>query len=69
MVSYARQRYQIALDHFSKAILANPACGGTVRMAVVCCCFKLEQYDRAKLAVDKALSMEVQMCSCFLCLC
>ena len=63
MVAYARQRYQVALDHFSKAIMTNPACGGTVRMAVVCCCFKLEQYDRAKLAVDKALALEVSVSS------
>lgn len=61
MANYAQERYQPALDYFTKAIQRHPTCGASVRVAVTCCCFKLEQYDRARAAVDRAVKMEVTM--------
>jgi hypothetical protein len=49
------------LNKFIEAISSNPACSGSVRLAVACCCFKLQQYDRAKAAIDKALYLDVSV--------
>ena len=60
MVSYANQKYEQSLNHFVKAVHVNHcASGHTVRLAIACCCFKLHQYDRAKLALEKSLSIDV----------
>lgn len=59
IVSYARQKYQMALDQFTKAVECHPSCSASVRLAIACCCFRLEQYERARLAIDRALTMEV----------
>jgi len=59
MVSYATQRYEVALGHFTKAVQTNPsASGASVRRAIACCCFKLEQYDRAKAALLKCVALD-----------
>ena len=58
VVAYARQKYGPALEHFSKAIQAHPGCSATVRVAVASCCFKLEQYEKARSAIDKAISLD-----------
>ena len=58
-VAYAKKKYSTALDFFVKAIQCNPLkCGNNVRIALATCCFKLEQYDRARLAVDRVLSLD-----------
>lgn len=58
-VAYAGKKYTVALDYFVKAIQCNPLkCGNNVRIALATCCFKLEQYDRARLAVDRVLSID-----------
>lgn len=58
VVAYARQKFGPALEHFSKAIQAHPGCSATVRVAVASCCFKLEQYEKARSAIDKAISLD-----------
>lgn len=60
-MSYASQRYDQAVGHFVKAVQTNPGTSGaSVRMAVALCCFKLEQYDRARIALEKCLSIDVR---------
>ena len=65
LVSFASQQYQQALGHFVKAVQTNPAASGaSVRLAVAACCFKLEQYDRARVALDKCTALDVsEVCS------
>ncbi len=59
-MSYASQRYEQAEKYFVSAIQTNPtASGATVRLALAMSCYKLEQYDRARVAVEKAISLEV----------
>ena len=58
-VAYAKKKYSVALDFFVKAIQCNPLkCGNNVRVALATCCFKLGQYDRARSAVDRVLSLD-----------
>ncbi len=59
-MSYAAQRYEAAAGHFTKALETNPAASGSsVRLALALCCYRLEQYDRARAAVEKCLSLDV----------
>ena len=61
LVSYATQRYEMAVSHFAKAVQTNPvASGATVRLAVALCCYKLEQYDRARAAIEKCIQLDVR---------
>ncbi len=49
-VAYGKKKYTTALDFFVKAMNLNPVgCGTNVRIAIAVCCFKLEQYERARL--------------------
>ena len=59
VVAFSRNKYQVALEHFVKAIQEHPACGAEVRVAIASCCFKLEQYDRARAAIETAISLDV----------
>lgn len=60
LVSFALQRYDQAMGHFVSAVQTSPnTSGATVRMAVALCCFKLEQFDRARIALEKCLSVDV----------
>ena len=60
LVAYSSQKYQSALDHFIKALQANPVtAGASVRLAIAVCCFKLEQFDRARVAVEKCIALDV----------
>lgn len=53
-------RYEAALGHFAKALQTNPvASGASVRMAVALCFYKLEQYDRARAAIEKCIQLDV----------
>lgn len=66
MVSYVAQKYELALSHFVKAVQTNQeASGASVRIALALCCFKLEQYDRARMALEKSLSIDVSKFLCF----
>ena len=57
---FANHKYEVALDHFIRAVHINPqASGHGVRFAVACSLYKLQQYDRAKLALEKCLSIDV----------
>ena len=62
MVAFAQSKFQIALDNFSRAIVSHPHCSATVRTAVATCCYKLQQYDRARLAVQGAAANDVSYC-------
>jgi TolA-binding protein len=66
-VAYAREKYSIAIEHFAKALQSHPKCdtSASVRVAIAGCCFRLKQYDRAKVILEKALAIEV--CSLFCC--
>lgn len=54
-----RKKYSSALEYFSKALHQNPQCGANVRVAIASCTFKLEQYDRTRAALDRALALDV----------
>lgn len=57
---FSNQKYDVALEHFIKAVHINHiASGHGVRFAVACSLYKLQQYDRAKLALEKCLSVDV----------
>lgn len=61
LVSYATVRYEAALTHFTRAVSTNPvASGASVRMAVALCFYKLEQYDRARAAIEKCIQLDVR---------
>ena len=57
-VSLALRQTKVALEYFAKAIELNPACSATVRIALAVCCFDLQQFERSRLAVKRALSLE-----------
>jgi Flp pilus assembly protein TadD len=61
MTAYSQGNYQLALDHLTKAVMNNPKCSPTVRIAIACCCFKLQQFDRARYAVHRATAMDVSL--------
>jgi len=58
LISFAKNELSVALDFFIHALSANPESGGSVRMAIAYCCFKLGFYDKARLATKKALEMD-----------
>lgn len=60
IVNYTRQKYELAVDFFAKAITHNVNCDSSVRVAFASCCFKLGQYDRAKASLKKTLSLDVR---------
>jgi tetratricopeptide (TPR) repeat protein len=60
VVAYSRQKFGVAFEHFTKAIISNPKCGASVRVAVAACSFRLENYDKAKMALEKALTIDVR---------
>lgn len=62
---YAEGKYQQALEHFAKAIQANPACPPSVRVAVASCCFKLGQFGKARLAANVAVEMDPTQADAF----
>ena len=64
VVAFNRGNLPQALDYLSKAVCTNPSCDASLRLAVSVCCFKLEQFDRAKVAADRALSLEVHSLHC-----
>lgn len=67
-MSYAALKYDLALSYFVKAVQTNPeASGASVRTAVALCCFKLEQFDRARLALEKSLAVDVRHPFCIFC--
>ena len=57
IVSFTKEKYSLALDYFGKAINSHPNCSYTIRIAFSVCAFKLEQYERAKAAAEKAILM------------
>jgi predicted Zn-dependent protease len=59
LVAAAQNQPRVALDFLSKALQAHPDSSASVRTAVAALLFKLEQYDRAAAALNKAGSMEV----------
>jgi tetratricopeptide (TPR) repeat protein len=60
ITSFFRQKYAQALENFTKAITCHPGCNSTLRIAFAVCAFKLEQYERARAASEKAILMDSQ---------
>lgn len=61
-MSYAANKYDVSLSYFVKAVQANSnAAGASVRTAIALCCFRLEQYDRARQALEKSLAVDVSL--------
>jgi tetratricopeptide (TPR) repeat protein len=58
MVAFSQNNYQSALDYFSRAVTTHPYCDPSIRTAIACCCFKLQQYDRARLALHRANTLD-----------
>jgi len=57
---FNNQKYDTAMEYFIKAVHVNHvASGHGVRFAVACSLYKLQQYDRAKLALEKCLNVDV----------
>jgi len=61
MVAYANSKFSVALEHFSKAVEYYPQCHASVRAAIACCCYKLQDYERAKLAVQRGIQLDVRI--------
>jgi hypothetical protein len=59
MVAYANAKYSTALENFSKAVEYYPNCHASIRTAIACCCYKLQDYGRAKLAVLRGVNLDV----------
>ena len=60
MTSFAFNKFQQALDFFSRAVTTHPECDASVRTAIAACSFKLQQYDRARIALHRANMMDVR---------
>lgn len=58
IVAYSRQKYEAAVEMFGRAIMSNPHCDASIRVAFASSCFRLKQYDRAKAALEKALALD-----------
>jgi len=58
MVAYANSKFSNALEHFSKAVEYYPDCHASVRTAIACCCYKLQEYERAKLTVQRGIKLD-----------
>lgn len=65
MVAFANAKYSTALENFSKAVEYYPNCHASIRTAIACCCYKLQDYDRAKLAVHRGVNLDVRYFICF----
>jgi hypothetical protein len=63
MVAYSQNNFQSALDNFCRAVNTHPDCDASVRTAIACCAFKLQQYDRSRLALQRASAIDVQSLS------
>jgi RNA polymerase-associated protein CTR9 len=60
MVAFSQNNYPSAMDYFSRAVTTFPGCHASVRTAISCCSFKLQQYDRARLALHRANEIDVR---------
>jgi tetratricopeptide (TPR) repeat protein len=58
MVHYASGRYMQAAEWFSKALIANPHCGPSLRTSIGLCYYKLQQFERASQSSLRAISLE-----------
>jgi Flp pilus assembly protein TadD len=63
LTSAANGNYQQALTHLVKGVQHHPQAniGPSMRLAIAVCCFKLGQYDRARAALEKSISMDVRV--------
>jgi len=58
VIAYAKKKYPAALEYFHKAIVENPGCGASVRVAVASCLFKMGKYESSRSAVEYALELD-----------
>jgi tetratricopeptide (TPR) repeat protein len=63
-LAFKKQKYSSAVDYLTKALHYNSECGANVRVAIATCTFKMQQYNRTRLALDRALAMEVSTLHC-----
>lgn len=58
MIAYFNKQFKTAMDYFAQAIAGHPNAHASVRVAFAVCCFELQQFDRCRLAVERALSLQ-----------
>eukprot|EP01035_Chromulina_nebulosa_P019023 gene19023-24843_t len=58
VVHFNKQNYNSCLDFLNKSISSNSFCESSCYVALSSCYQMLRQYDKAKLAIDKALDLE-----------
>lgn len=59
IVAYNREKFALAMEHFSKALQRHPKSLSSIRVVIASCCFKLKQFDRARAILEKALATDV----------
>lgn len=59
IVAYSKEKYAIAMEHFSKALQKHPKSLSSIRVVIASCCFKLKQFDRSRAILEKALASDV----------
>lgn len=52
------------MEHFSKALQRHPKSLSSIRVVIASCCFKLNQFDRARAILEKALACDVSIGDC-----
>ena len=57
------------MEHFSKALQRHPKSLSSIRVVIASCCFKLNQFDRARAILEKALACDVSIDDCSMCAC
>jgi tetratricopeptide (TPR) repeat protein len=63
IVAYSKDKYALAVEHFSKALQKHPKSLSSIRVVIASCCFKLKQFDRARAILEKALANDVSYCT------
>lgn len=60
-MAYCKEKYGVAMEHFSKALQRHPKSLSSIRVVIASCCFKLNQFDRARAILEKALAFDVSI--------
>ena len=58
-MAYSKEKYAVAMEHFSKALQKHPRSLSSIRVVIASCCFKLKQFDRSRAILEKALASDV----------
>ena len=57
-LAFRKKDYKGALAFYKKALRTNPNCPGNVRFGMGLCFMKLENFDKAKMAFERALQLD-----------